>query len=302
MYIYKFLNEENEVIYVGKSIDMVKRLGAHFGENKEDWKSEVRAIEIAEVYSIEDMNLFEVYFINKYKPKYNKSIPYINMSKHSSIEDLSFRLIKYPIKNYEYHMEVSEEDIEEIINRYEIHILKDRRDEPYFFNVSKNGISKETIDILKKKIQTCTTFVFDLKGNRENLKYISHFSNSFLFSCNDKVNNFLNIYDKNDNVFYFLLLYDIYIEKKSPNLKESDDLALNLLLNFMKNNKGVDKDGKTYLFIASKRMYNLLNEYTNKRLKIKKQIIPKLNQQRRKKIKPLKESEPTSNSTTTQNY
>lgn len=68
-YIYKYLNKDNEVIYVGLTTRPIKqRVKEHEVEKLQE---ETYFIEYAEVATKADMQMYEIYYINKYKPKYN---------------------------------------------------------------------------------------------------------------------------------------------------------------------------------------------------------------------------------------
>lgn len=75
-YIYKFLNKYNEILYIGKTIDINDRMQTHFGSNGHLGKykySQVHKIEYIECDNNADMSVKEIYFINKYKPPFNTS-------------------------------------------------------------------------------------------------------------------------------------------------------------------------------------------------------------------------------------
>lgn len=246
-------------------------MSQHFGSKKEDWKSEVYIIEFSIFKNPTTRDIYEIYLIDLYKPKYNKSNKYENEYTEIKLPIPKFiNLDLFENINKENLNDISEKDIEDIVNRYEIHILKDYKNNPIFYNIGKNNISDDTIYKLKRKMENSLKFITKFGGGTKNLKYITHPSNMNLFTDKITIKSFLNITHKDDNSFYFLLLYDIHINEKQSDFKKSEDLALNLLLSFMKNNKGVDKFGKTYLFIASKRMFNLLNTATNGKLNIVK--------------------------------
>lgn len=69
-YVYKFYNKKGELIYVGKTINIDSRIIAHISE--ENWKkTEIYKIECALTNSKTDMDIYEMYYINLLKPKYN---------------------------------------------------------------------------------------------------------------------------------------------------------------------------------------------------------------------------------------
>lgn len=79
--VYFHHNQANEIIYIGKSKNEEIRPESH--KNKE-WGTESKYITYAECENEVDMDLYELYYINLYKPKYNeakkyKSYPTINL-------------------------------------------------------------------------------------------------------------------------------------------------------------------------------------------------------------------------------
>ena len=74
-YIYRFLDINNNVIYVGKTSQALdKRIGQHFARGhlpKECYKSIAR-IEYQKYNTEADALIMETYYITKYGPKYNK--------------------------------------------------------------------------------------------------------------------------------------------------------------------------------------------------------------------------------------
>lgn len=78
-YIYKFINYENEIIYVGKTGNIMQRIKHHFsnsGHLPQECYEQVLKIFYADVSSKYNAELLETYFINKYHPKYNNSKKY----------------------------------------------------------------------------------------------------------------------------------------------------------------------------------------------------------------------------------
>ena len=87
--IYRFLDKEGKLIYVGKAKDLKKRVASYFskqaGQNRKTLKlvSEIRKIEFTLTPSEYDALLLENTFIKQYQPKYNillkddKTFPFI---------------------------------------------------------------------------------------------------------------------------------------------------------------------------------------------------------------------------------
>lgn len=75
-HIYFFYDSEDNLLYIGKSNCFKMRMKQHFSKatiEKEPWKTEVdkNKIVLFRCENPTDLELYETYFINKYKPKYN---------------------------------------------------------------------------------------------------------------------------------------------------------------------------------------------------------------------------------------
>ena len=73
-YTYKFVNKYNETIYIGYTGQaMAQRMNQHFtkGHLPKSVYEEVAKIEYIKHKTKSDAQVWEVYLINKYKPRYN---------------------------------------------------------------------------------------------------------------------------------------------------------------------------------------------------------------------------------------
>ena len=70
--VYFYYNKDNEIIYVGQALDVLKRWNTH----NEPWKAEVKIIGVREYNDRAAMDIFEHYYITKYNPRYNKALLY----------------------------------------------------------------------------------------------------------------------------------------------------------------------------------------------------------------------------------
>jgi hypothetical protein len=79
-YVYRFINENSKIIYVGKTKRIIKqRLDEHFstsGHLPKECYSQVKKIEYIEILSKVDMDIKELYYINKWIPIYNDKDKY----------------------------------------------------------------------------------------------------------------------------------------------------------------------------------------------------------------------------------
>ena len=70
-YVYRFLNNNEDIIYVGKTSQKIEaRINGHRHLSKECY-DEIKSIEFIELNTRTDMSIYEIYYINKFKPKYN---------------------------------------------------------------------------------------------------------------------------------------------------------------------------------------------------------------------------------------
>lgn len=71
-YIYKFCGKKDEVIYIGQTTLPKLRFQQHMAT--QPWWNEVKRINIAQCVNGVDMCIYEIYYINTFKPKYNISL------------------------------------------------------------------------------------------------------------------------------------------------------------------------------------------------------------------------------------
>lgn len=90
--VYRMLDENNKIIYIGKAKNLQKRLGSYFDKSTKSSRikimvSDIKSIEVTVTASENDALILEQKLINKVKPKYNiifrddKSYPFIALSK-----------------------------------------------------------------------------------------------------------------------------------------------------------------------------------------------------------------------------
>lgn len=77
MYIYRFLNKTNEVIYVGRTNNIIRRIRQqHFGTSghlPSTCYQQTKQVDFAQVESENDAKMYELYYIEKHHPIYNKA-------------------------------------------------------------------------------------------------------------------------------------------------------------------------------------------------------------------------------------
>lgn len=103
-YLYRFLDEDYNILYVGRTNNLENRINQHFSFNGHIEKScyeKVKKIEYVELKSQFDMVLKEIYYINKFLPPYNKRHVYEN-EKSEIILDFTDNWIDYNMKNIKF--------------------------------------------------------------------------------------------------------------------------------------------------------------------------------------------------------
>ena len=97
-YIYKHLDNDNNIIYIGQTVDMKSRQYTH--KFSSEWKKEISKIEYAEVTDNLLMDIYERYYISKYTPKFNiKGIDCKYDEFFAMMKELEFK--EYKTLNYE---------------------------------------------------------------------------------------------------------------------------------------------------------------------------------------------------------
>lgn len=139
-FVYKYINKKNELLYVGQTIDLDRRFNEH---KNRIWDIEKEKILYAECKTIIDMNIYEMFYINKLKPKYNTALVFNDLP--------SFDLPELEWK--EYNKNHIKENEEKIKNNFKEEVK--RKFEPNNFwknKIKQLGIEfeKET-DFVKKK-------------------------------------------------------------------------------------------------------------------------------------------------------
>lgn len=96
-YVYKFINNDGNCIYVGRTINLHNRMNQHFGKKGHLPKQaydEVNRIEYTILDSEISMIMCELYYINKYNCKYNTSDLYRGEIYLREFEDLEWEIYK----------------------------------------------------------------------------------------------------------------------------------------------------------------------------------------------------------------
>jgi hypothetical protein len=112
-YVYKFHNQYNDLLYIGKTNNLTQRIQSH--KNNKKWWNEVDKIEYTECKNKTDMDLYEIYYINKLNPRYNISTSN-GVSASFILDDLKF--IKYEEQIYNGTIKSNEQTDFDKVDRY----------------------------------------------------------------------------------------------------------------------------------------------------------------------------------------
>ena len=86
--VYKHLNNEEEIIYIGKSKSLLHRQRQH--SKNSEWFDEIDSIEYCVLDSKIEMDIVELYLINTLNPKYNKKDKREDKVENISIKELEW--------------------------------------------------------------------------------------------------------------------------------------------------------------------------------------------------------------------
>jgi excinuclease ABC subunit C len=169
--VYKFFDQENQLIYVGKAKSLKKRVSSYFNNRiHADRKtrkmiSETKGIEFTLVNSEFDALLLENNLIKNHQPKYNinlrddKTFPYICVTKERFPRVFSTRQVEHSKGTY----------FGPYANVRAMHNILDLFRNLYFIRTCKYNLSQE--NIRKGKIKVCLEYhIGKCKGPCENLQ------------------------------------------------------------------------------------------------------------------------------------
>lgn len=229
--IYRFLDENSNVIYIGKAKNLKSRLRGHNHLSKECY-DEAKKVEYISFKNENDMDFAERYFIHKENPKYNTSLS----DKPISINIVSLDMLSWLSYNNHY------KNITENIN---IKIITDKEIEELTTLRIKENTLRDIVRSSNTSDDLRTAISFNLtEAIRDTKKMELNFTNKLISNGITKelaeIYVYHNIYDKED-----------IINKK---LKEIEDECLNQCLIEI-NENGYYKHN-TYLKIEEKFVAN----------------------------------------------
>ena len=160
--IYKFFNEESQVIYIGKAINLKKRVGSYFNKNHTHFRTKLLVKQIIKVENIVvetemDALLLENNLIKRFKPKYNvllkddKTYPWICIQRNPKPKIFYTRRVEKNkgqyfgpftnVKSVKFLIKLIK-NIYPFLNHELIHLLKNENE-----NISAIEVEKSLLDI-----------------------------------------------------------------------------------------------------------------------------------------------------------
>ena len=160
--IYKFFNSVNQIIYIGKAINIKKRVGSYFNKNHSHFRTKLLVKQIVKIENIVvetemDALLLENNLIKKFKPKYNvllkddKTYPWICIQKYPNPKIFYTRRIEENkgqyfgpftnVKSVKFLIKLIK-DVYPFLNQELIHLLKKENEK-----ISLSEIDKSLLDI-----------------------------------------------------------------------------------------------------------------------------------------------------------
>ena len=273
MYVYVMYDKNDVALYVGKTKDIKRRVYQHFNTDVESWKSDVSKIKYLNCITEVDMNIYEIYLINKLSPKYNKSLVF---------SDDTNLILPYTLVEYNTNLDSTSllSNEEKIRFRELITIIDDSRYNKNFYNkndytsygdyiLSKNWVEKiENKDNILRLFYNLT-YIYknkymygeEFKGGKmlwDFYEYPNFIVNVKTFK---RISNFSLIKNNIDDSVRFLayIKNDFYLDN---NRRIDEELSLSNLIHLLKNSC-LKNNKELLLYLPSERMRNLLNKYLN---------------------------------------
>lgn len=272
-FVYKMYDDNNNVIYVGRTINLKARMAQHFSVGCENWKSEVRFIKAARCESYYDMCIYELYYIGKLKPKYNKEhmcdeniaveIPGLMFRDYKELESprTTVEIDKDRIKRYVKIYGNDDSKINRNVDEYDRAALSDRW---YFKN--------ENYDKVEQVIKNANNFNGNLFKDFKNpsISFPKEITFRNYKSKLRGLKKIVNNYEYMDKEEYCKLNKLIYLRStygNTMNKKKQDEHGLLHFLTFLSKSAIINNE-HVIVYCPSSRIRRLFNEYINDRLEV----------------------------------
>lgn len=266
--IYKFFNSGNQIIYIGKAINIKKRVGSYFNKNHSHFRTKLLVKQIVKIENIVvetemDALLLENNLIKKFKPKYNvllkddKTYPWICIQKYPNPKIFYTRRIEENkgqyfgpftnVKSVKFLIKLIK-DVYPFLNQELIHLLKKENEKISLSEIDKSlldiklmikGNFKASIDHFKNKMERLSILTKYEKA--QEIKDKLEILNSYQVKStivNPKISevDVFSIYS--DNIFAYVNFMQIshgaivssYTIEVKKSLNESDNEILRIAL------------------------------------------------------------------------
>lgn len=246
-YIYEMYDKNNNLLYIGKTINIHHRINQHFGLEwlvKQNWKVNVYKIIYFELESKVDMDMTELYLIATKKPKYNKQstdtiLPKIEIN----FSKLNEKCIYYKNQKEESVLHITDKEKNKISNNIILYNGKLNKFREKEINITKSwlNIRKDNISLLNENIKKYIDVNIDdtIIIAMKNIKiYNKNKSYNIAYNYND-----LNKFSNYENIII------VSSEDNKKDILEMCKIIKHITLNLNK---------KIHLYIPSKKLREYL--------------------------------------------
>ena len=224
-YVYRFKDKNNNIIYVGKTVNLDQRFKQH-----EHLTKNVKTIEYIKCETESDMSWKEIYYINLYKNDKTTNIASVYNGKSKEI-DFGDKWIKYNIKNKKQKEQIKLyiDDVEDPDDKYVICVNFGAIDRDFIISDYDVNTNEFKLDVYLSEAQLFTkgSAYFIAKKlnnlivyNKETNEYEYKYSNTLFFHKNfldyrseykvqnylleeqGKMNNIMKRHNKDFNIQY----------------------------------------------------------------------------------------------------
>lgn len=274
-YVYKMYDENEELLYVGKTTNIEARINQHFSKDtieKQTWKEDVAYIDYYEFKTKVDMDIMELYYIALKRPKHNELSTDTEKPQISIIYTCKEpkRINRKPIKQKIIEINIDKETKNQMLNNlniYEgrINDIGEKKNSKIKQPLSRTWFMENDEETLKKlKNNTENYFKNILKSKSKENMYTTFEDYKSQIKGKGYTKGFVNsdceLSKLNDckNFAYIMNKYPSDIEK--DNDKYANLLTIYDLIRIVKYIT-VDLDHKLNLYVPSKRVRTLFKEW-----------------------------------------
>lgn len=211
--VYRFLNKDNEIIYIGKATDLKQRISGHAHLPKECYEERFK-IEYATFSTMDEVDLAERYLISKVKPKYNTEFKskemIITIDNFEGLQWLDYNSKNDTIIDFETRKEIVKIDLE----------------------IEKINVKIETVKNKKQIISDMKDEILEVNGKgRPCLVHIDENTRYHIYHDDELYNSTLKVNRNSTGLDEYANLYEKWWDEQD---KEDEMLGR---IDFLKNKK-----------------------------------------------------------------